>query len=183
MTNVMTNAWEIAYEGVEKFGGKVKEYFAEALRIAWDLFKNGGNDMNKVKGIIEPMQAVALEGTEKQIEWASKLRKDAIMAMHREVIFEDFTMESMLPNGRPTTEKRNVSQAFKALLSVGATEEHLNNLPEFLVERTINTMNGILDRYNRLAEIAQNADVKFWIDNRNNQKALNKYVNTGIKEY
>lgn len=40
MTNVMTNAWEIARQGVEKFGGQIKEYFAEALRIAWDLFKN-----------------------------------------------------------------------------------------------------------------------------------------------
>lgn len=34
MTNVMTTAWEIAYEGVENFGGKVKEYFAEALKMA-----------------------------------------------------------------------------------------------------------------------------------------------------
>lgn len=40
MENVMKNAWVIAYEGVEKFGGKVKEYFSVALKIAWDLFKN-----------------------------------------------------------------------------------------------------------------------------------------------
>jgi hypothetical protein len=31
----MKRAWVIAREGVKKFGGKVKEYFAEALRIAW----------------------------------------------------------------------------------------------------------------------------------------------------
>lgn len=47
MTNVMTNAWEIAYEGVAKFGGEVKEYFAEALRIAWNLFKKGGNEVKE----------------------------------------------------------------------------------------------------------------------------------------
>lgn len=41
MTNVMTTAWEIAYEGVENFGGKVKEYFAEALKMAWELIKGG----------------------------------------------------------------------------------------------------------------------------------------------
>lgn len=51
MTNVMTNAWKIAYEGVEKFGGQVKEYFAEALRIAWGLFKKGGSKMELVKEV------------------------------------------------------------------------------------------------------------------------------------
>ena len=30
MTNVMSRAWEIAKEAVIKFGGKVKEYFAES---------------------------------------------------------------------------------------------------------------------------------------------------------
>lgn len=37
--NVMKKAWEIAKDGVAKFGGKVKEYFAEALRIAWSIAK------------------------------------------------------------------------------------------------------------------------------------------------
>ena len=35
MKNVMIRAWEIAKDGVAKFGGKVKEYFAEALKMAW----------------------------------------------------------------------------------------------------------------------------------------------------
>ena len=35
MKNVMVRAWEIAKEGVTKFGGKVKEYFAQALIMAW----------------------------------------------------------------------------------------------------------------------------------------------------
>ncbi|MGG3734522.1 hypothetical protein ABET14_04860 [Heyndrickxia coagulans] len=33
--NVMKRAWEIAKAGQRKFGGKVKEYFAESLRLAW----------------------------------------------------------------------------------------------------------------------------------------------------
>lgn len=45
MTNVMTAAWDIAYEGVEKFGGKVKEYFAEALKMAWELIKGGKEEV------------------------------------------------------------------------------------------------------------------------------------------
>lgn len=32
---VMKNAWEIAREGQQTFGGKVSEYIAEAMKIAW----------------------------------------------------------------------------------------------------------------------------------------------------
>jgi len=32
--NVMTKAWESAKEAITNFGGKVKDYFAEALRMA-----------------------------------------------------------------------------------------------------------------------------------------------------
>ena len=48
MKNVMTRAWEIAREGAANFGGKVKEYFAEALRMAWAETKKGANDLPKV---------------------------------------------------------------------------------------------------------------------------------------
>ncbi|WP_201280788.1 hypothetical protein [Paenibacillus lutrae] len=35
MKNVMVRAWEIAKSAVVKFGGKVKEYFSQALTMAW----------------------------------------------------------------------------------------------------------------------------------------------------
>ncbi len=41
----MTRAWEIAREGVKKFGGKVKEYFAQALVMAWAEIKKGVEKM------------------------------------------------------------------------------------------------------------------------------------------
>jgi hypothetical protein len=41
--NVMKRAWEIAKEGQTKFGGKVKEYFAEALKMAWSEVKLENN--------------------------------------------------------------------------------------------------------------------------------------------
>lgn len=43
---IMANAWEIARNGQRKFGGKVKDYFAEALRISWKLY----NDEKARKG-------------------------------------------------------------------------------------------------------------------------------------
>lgn len=38
---IMSKAWEIAREGQKAFGGKVREYFAEALKMAWAQAKNG----------------------------------------------------------------------------------------------------------------------------------------------
>lgn len=38
--NVMKRAWAIAKKGAKKFGGNVKEYFAESLKIAWEEVKN-----------------------------------------------------------------------------------------------------------------------------------------------
>ena len=37
--NVMKKAWEIAKQGQKNFGGKVKEYFSESLKLAWSLAK------------------------------------------------------------------------------------------------------------------------------------------------
>lgn len=36
---VMTRAWEIAKEAVKNFGGKVKEFFRQALIMAWEEVK------------------------------------------------------------------------------------------------------------------------------------------------
>lgn len=40
MKKVMVRAWEIAKEGQKRFGGKVVEYIAEAMKIAWAEVKN-----------------------------------------------------------------------------------------------------------------------------------------------
>ena len=39
MKQIMKRAWEIAREAVAQFGGKIREYFGESLRIAWAEFK------------------------------------------------------------------------------------------------------------------------------------------------
>jgi hypothetical protein len=37
---IMSKAWEIAREGQKAFGGKVSEYFAESLKMAWSQAKS-----------------------------------------------------------------------------------------------------------------------------------------------
>lgn len=65
MRNVMKKAWEIARNGQKKFGGKVREYFAIALKMAWTIVKKG-------------MEMVKLVGTESQVRWAESIRKNFI---------------------------------------------------------------------------------------------------------
>jgi len=43
MKQVMKRAWELAKEGVTKFGGKVREYFATSLSFAWKEIKTMSN--------------------------------------------------------------------------------------------------------------------------------------------
>lgn len=39
--NTMKRAWEIANDAVNKFGGKAKDYFNNALKLAWKELKTG----------------------------------------------------------------------------------------------------------------------------------------------
>ena len=51
MKNVMTTAWKIAKEGAAKFGGSVKSYFAEALKMAWAQVKVVAFDTTSVLAV------------------------------------------------------------------------------------------------------------------------------------
>lgn len=69
MKNTMKRAWEIAKEAVKKFGGKVKEYFAESLKLAWSEIKNEGNE-NSMKEKFENLLN-ALEKNGYVSQWAT----------------------------------------------------------------------------------------------------------------
>lgn len=49
MKKVMVRAWEIAREGARKFGGKVKEFFQQALIIAWREVKTMNSEHIVIK--------------------------------------------------------------------------------------------------------------------------------------
>ena len=70
---IMNRAWELAREGQKKFGGKVSEYIAIALKIAWKEAKEGAMENNQLK----------LKGTPKQVAWAKDIRKNVIPKIDR----------------------------------------------------------------------------------------------------
>lgn len=53
MKKIMMRAWEIVKAAIAKFGGKAREYMAEALRMAWAEAK--GTAKKSREGIIEAL--------------------------------------------------------------------------------------------------------------------------------
>lgn len=77
MKKVMVRAWEIAKEAVKKFGGKVKEFFAMALTMAWEEVKEGSLVASMVSNRAKELQeslnitlelAEKLEAVEKAVQ-------------------------------------------------------------------------------------------------------------------
>lgn len=88
---IMKRAWEIAKDGAKKFGGKVREYFAVALSIAWKEMK---------------MMATQLIGSEKQIKWANDIiaRIEAAKPKMKEVCVNTY-------NERPAFKEEYLKEA------------------------------------------------------------------------
>lgn len=63
MKNVMTIAWGIAKEGAAKFGGSVKAYFAEALKMAWA----------ETKAVATKIEIALAEGSRKHKSWIAEI--------------------------------------------------------------------------------------------------------------
>lgn len=99
MKQIMKRAWELAKQGVVKFGGKVREYFAASLSIAW----------KEIKGMeVKLNEAVAFEtGSEKQQKWANEIRERIVAATATQLLPNIEAMKNlrvnMAKNGR--TEK------------------------------------------------------------------------------
>jgi len=104
---VMTNAWEIARNGQGKFGGKVKEYFSIALKMAWAIFKKEENQVKvsewtTANGAKVYMETEHVTETTRTTDWGHEIKRDANMIM-----INEFTV-----NGKrlqqPNYVKRNI---------------------------------------------------------------------------
>lgn len=82
--NIMKRAWEIAKEGVAKFGGKAKDYFAQSLKMAWaearmmlKQFAAFGTKAVRTGSMVKNVSTLPqniVTGTDKQVAWAQSIR-------------------------------------------------------------------------------------------------------------
>ncbi|WP_160037332.1 MULTISPECIES: hypothetical protein [unclassified Paenibacillus] len=63
MKKVMVRAWEIAKAAVAKFGGKAKEYFSQALTMAW----------KEVKAVKKKFELELKADTKKTKTWVAEI--------------------------------------------------------------------------------------------------------------
>lgn len=64
MNIVMVRAWEIAKGAVLRFGGKAKEYFAQALTMAWAETKEAAADFGIITQVRDKVILVAVDEIE-----------------------------------------------------------------------------------------------------------------------
>lgn len=96
MKNVMVRAWEIAKAAAVKFGGKVKEYFAQALAMAWAEEKNiteehfGFTKIKNVNGVLH-FAVTDIEGLEvTYLGWKFNLKGDKV-DVHKQMDYKTGT--------------------------------------------------------------------------------------------
>lgn len=91
MKNVMTKAWEIAKKGAAKFGGSVKSYFAQSLKMAWVI----------VKASAQKVTIELSEGSRKHKSWVAEIvGTDAKFGFARKFVngFEDENVRGLFFN-------------------------------------------------------------------------------------
>jgi hypothetical protein len=115
MMNVMKPAWEIAKAGQKKFGGKVKEYLAEALRLAWASIKKGVEKMIKISTWVTPT------GTEVELHTEHMTSKEVdadgikVTVKADEIMIHKVSIKGMLE----TTRANRIRKDGKLMLSLG----------------------------------------------------------------
>lgn len=71
---IMQNAWTIAKAAAKETGERASKFFAESLKMAWAEEKS-------LPKTLKELTLPELVGTEKQIKWAEKIRKSALISL------------------------------------------------------------------------------------------------------
>lgn len=81
MKVIMGNAWKIARAGQKKFGGKVSEYFVEALKISWALYKK---EKARKGGDIVMIAPWFLEKTFGHLSMVNQINRESTLTIKKE---------------------------------------------------------------------------------------------------
>lgn len=124
-----------------------------------------------------------LKGTKKQVEWAEKIRKEAIKSAEYEVMHEEYVSKSRMPMGKDKIVKRSVATVVRTLLKQETINEYLKEGGDKeILEKT-------KERFERWKELIEKDSAKFWIENRSNTEhnhqynAFCDYVAYGTKKF
>ncbi len=120
-----------------------------------------------------------LQGTEKQVQWANKIREEVVMDLA--YYANDYTSDGrqnrlspILAQGKKAMADSILTSAIVSTTSGKLRQEKINDL--------IHAYTDTADRWNRLVSLVEgHTSASFWIDNRTNQ--LKNYLNKKLKAY
>lgn len=76
---LMKNAWEIAKEASKKFGGKVIEYIAGAMKMAWAAIKNSDTSVAKFQAVEAKMRKAGKYSMIQVLDFAKEVKFNEVM--------------------------------------------------------------------------------------------------------
>lgn len=76
---IMTKAWKIAKEAVEKFGGKAIEYIAGAMKMAWAAAKTGNSSLAKFQAVEAKMRKAGKYSMIQVLNFAKEVKFNEVM--------------------------------------------------------------------------------------------------------
>jgi hypothetical protein len=114
---IMKQAWKIARKGQATFGCKVREYFSEALKIAWAEARHGGS----MKAIIDNFK-----GTANQKDFAADIVNSAIDILNKDIEMLEREIPACLNNGKKNKAERAAKNIDVAKCTLGKINELLS---------------------------------------------------------
>lgn len=137
-------------------------------------------DMNDFK-LDKPPQ---LEGSEKQIAWAKKIRAEFVPKLVQSVFAQQQDIVKAMNSGG----KDGVAQyihdeavnTYKNRYSYISNKKEAEKLADkdisSYVKREVSSYNTLRNRVQAINKLAQNSSAKFWIDNRNSYNEIRKKI-------
>lgn len=124
-----------------------------------------------------------LEGSEKQIAWAKKIRAEFVPKLAQSIFAYNQDLVKAINGGKEAAAKSIYESAvntFKnrySYISDKKEAERLTNkdIADY-VKREVSTYNTLANRVKALNQLAQNKSAKFWIDNRNSYDEIRKRI-------
>ena len=125
--------------------------------------------INRLPAVPQQITLPQLMGTEKQIAWATKIRIEILRGLQSELLKN--------PDGSPTEAYRYMQSQELMIQFIDPENEPFPGR----AERLLDNINLCAQKIERIREISQHEDAKYWIDNRTD--GPKNYMNKALKNY
>lgn len=125
-----------------------------------------------------------LEGSEKQIAWARKIRADFVPSLVESVFAQQQDIVKAMNNGGNEGVARYIHDSavnayknrYSYISNKKEAEKLMNKDIASYVNRNVSSYNTLRNQVQAINKLASNSSAKFWIDNRNSYNEIRKKI-------